>query len=56
MAINSGDFQGQRGDFTTYLKVIEGDVLKVYQAQGGGQYSYFPDRSWWQMRFIASSV
>jgi hypothetical protein len=40
--INSGDFQGQREKFTTFLKVIEGDVLKVHQEQTLGHIQFLP--------------
>ena len=54
--INSGDFQGQRGDFSTYVKVNEGDEMRIRQEQNTGKYSFFVNRSWWSMRFIASSI
>jgi hypothetical protein len=56
LIINSGDYPGQRGDLTTFLKVNEGDVLRVYQQQASGQYSFFADRSWWQMKWITDTI
>ena len=54
--LNSGDYQGQRGDFSSFVQLNEGDVMYIRQEQNSGQYSFFANRSWWQMRFIASSL
>ena len=56
IVLQSGDYQGQLADFSSIIKVEEGDQLRVYQEQGTGRYGFFPTRSWWSMRFIASSI
>ena len=52
----SGDFQGQRGDFSSYIQVNEGDEMFIYQEQNSSTYSFFTNRTWWQMHFISSSL
>ena len=54
--IGSGDYQGERGDFTSYIYVSEGDEMYLRQDQNSGQYSFFASRSWFQMRFIAETL
>ena len=56
VVLQSGDYQGQLADFSSIIKVEEGDVMSVYQEAGSGRYSFLPTRSWWSMRFIASSI
>jgi len=56
IVLQSGDYQGQLADFSSIIKVEEGDQLKVYQEVGTGRYGFNPNRSWWSMRFIASSI
>ena len=52
----SGDYQGERGDFTSYVYLTEGDEMYLRQDQNSGQYSFFANRSWWQMRFISANL
>jgi hypothetical protein len=54
--IGTGDYQGERGDFTSYIYVSEGDEMYLRQDQNSGQYSFFASRSWFQMRFIAETL
>ena len=54
--IGSGDYQGERGDFTSYIYVTEGDEMYLRQDQNSGQYSFFANRSWFQMRFISATL
>ena len=56
IVIQSGDYQGQIADLSSMIKVEEGDQLKVYQEVGTGRYGFNPNRSWWSMQFIASSI
>ena len=54
--ITTGDYQGERGDFTSYIYVTEGDEMYLRQDQNSGQYSFFASRSWWQMKFIGATL
>lgn len=54
--ITSGNYQGEQGDFTTYVYLTEGDEMYIRQEQSSGQYSFAPSRSWWQMRFISATL
>ena len=54
--ISTGDYQGERGDFTTYVYLTEGNAMSLRQDQNSGQYSFFANRSWWQMRFIGETL
>jgi hypothetical protein len=54
--ITTGDYQGERGDFTSYVYLTEGDAMSIRQEQNSGQYSFFANRSWWQMRFISANL
>ena len=54
--ITTGNYQGERGDFTTYVYLTEGDVMSIRQEQNSGQYSFFTTRSWWQMKFISATL
>jgi hypothetical protein len=56
IVLQSGDYQGQLADFSSIIKVEEGDQLRVYQEVGTGRYWFNPNRSWWSMRFISSSI
>ena len=54
--ITSGNYQGERGDFTTYVYLTEGDEMYIRQEQNSGQYSFATTRSWWQMKFISATL
>ena len=54
--ITTGNYQGERGDFTTYVYLTEGDAMTIRQEQNSGQYSFAAERSWWQMKFIGATL
>ena len=54
--ITTGNFQGERGDFTTYVYLTEGDEMSLRQDQNSSTYSFFANRTWWQMRFISATL
>lgn len=54
--ITTGNYQGERGDFTTYVYLTEGDEMYIRQEQNSGQYSFAAPRSWWQMKFIGETL